>query len=53
MEQHKHLYDFLLESGELFYGMTGNWEKDKKKFCEMQEKLNDIIVDYDEEEYTD
>ncbi len=50
MEKWKNLYDFLLESGELFFGMTGNWEKDGKKFCEIQEKLNNII---DEEEYID
>lgn len=54
MEKHKKLYDFLLESDELGYGMSGKWEKDKKRFCEMQEDINnlDVNIDLDDEEYT-
>jgi hypothetical protein len=41
----KNLYDCLLESDELyvmFRGMTGTWEKDKKKFIEEQLKLEGL-----------
>lgn len=48
MEKHKALYDFLIENGEKIYGITGNWEKDKQKFCEMQDELDNIIVETDE-----
>ncbi len=41
----KSLYNCLLESDELyvmFRGMTGKWEKDKKRFMEEQLKLEKL-----------
>ena len=43
---YKNLYDCLLESDELyvmFRGMKGDWEKDKKRFIEEQEKLENLV----------
>ena len=54
MNRYKQLYDCLLESKELYVGMTGDWEKDKKEFIKQQQELEDLanlkIVDIDEDE---
>jgi len=54
------LYDSMLGSGELkdvFGSMTGDWEKDKKKFIkeqlDMEELLNMKDVDTDSDDYYD
>lgn len=56
MNRFKKLYDYLLESEELHDGMTGDWEKDKKKFIREQKELEELAnltqIDLDtEEEY--
>ena len=53
---HKKLYDSLKEADELheiFSGMTGDWEKDKKRFAQLQTEMENIseeiiIQEYDE-----
>lgn len=56
-------YDLLLSSGELQevyseYNLTGNWEKDKKKFLRAQEDnlralegAKNLYVDYDDGDF--
>lgn len=52
MEKYKKLYDVLVENGELkrwFPFLTGDWEKDAKRFTKEQEKLEQISgVEVDE-----
>lgn len=46
MKEVKSLYKFLNETGDLFElvsGMTGNWEKDKKKFKKNYEQLQNLL----------
>ncbi len=45
-ERFKKLYDALLECEELyvmFNGMTGDWEKDQKRFVKAQKSMEDSI----------
>lgn len=54
-ETFKNLYNCLLESEDLhtlFRGMTGDWEKDKKRFIKEQLKLEELanIIDIDDHE---
>ncbi len=41
----KPLYESLLESGELFESMTGDWEVDKKAFAQIQQDMEDASKD--------
>lgn len=46
MDRFKVLYDSMLESGDLsevFPSMSGEWEKDKKKFIYEQTELEKLI----------
>lgn len=55
MSRFKQLYDSLLETEDLkLYGsFTGDWEKDKKKFIQLQTDLEAqaevLDVDFDED----
>ena len=45
-ERFRNLYDSLLQTDELFVmfaGMTGEWEKDKKLFVELQYQ-NELVM---------
>lgn len=42
-EMIKAIYDSLLENDELFYGLTGDWEKDRKRFIKMYKDNQDLI----------
>lgn len=53
MSRYKKLYDAILESGELkkiYHGMTGDWEKDQKKFIKEQKLLEEFAGDIDIED---
>lgn len=54
MKRFKKLYDCLLESDELYSGMTGDWEKDKDRFIREQKELEELAnltqIDLDAEE---
>ncbi len=56
MSYHK-LYLALLEEDNLPEYFTGIWEKDKKRFAEEQEELENSFLNFDtiidDEEYTD
>lgn len=50
MDRFKKLYDSMLKSGELkqvFRSMTGDWEKDEKKFIKAQTALESFVDGYD------
>lgn len=56
MKRFKKLYECLLESDELYSGMTGDWDKDKDRFIREQKELEELAnltqIDLDtEEEY--
>jgi len=39
--KYRALYESLLESGELFESMTGDWEKDKRGFMKIQQDMEE------------
>lgn len=54
MSRLKNLYKILLENGDLFEvfeGMSGNWEEDKRHFTQIQTDLESQAKNY--EEYID
>lgn len=54
MKRFKKLYECLLESDELYSGMTGDWDKDKDRFIREQKELEELAnltqIDLDTEE---
>lgn len=54
MQKYKKIYDALMKSGDLFEGLTGEWEQDKHEFIELQKELDnytsELKVDLDDTE---